>query len=275
MKRLFVLSCLAVLSLCFGQETLIRGGEQFRLDALPTNILVSMPRGEKRSITIDETLSNYCLWTARHTVQGSQTIIYHNVQEAMGGLTAPMGAATVEFVGNQPIDCHLDLVLARPGDTQNAPLAVIRCHLVVYEVQAPIAPAPVVVTPPIPLPPAPPRKILIKDRQYFLMNEVPALSELMVRRDGGELVFYLENREYDKYEWVAMSNDRIEVSIDNDETIQAHIPGHKHKRDIKVSEIEIKGFEPCDTRVIFEYRRVRSRPGERPLKTMHLNVKVR
>lgn len=269
MKKLLLLSCLLAATLCFAQETLIRGGEQFRLDALPSAILVTMPVGEKRAITLDETLSNHCLWTARHTVQGSQTMIYHNVQEAMGGMTAPMGKATVEFIGTYPIDCQLELLLAKPGDLTTPPVAVIRCHLVVFAVQKPAPPV-------VPLPPPPPmRRTSIDDKQYFLMDEIPAMGEIKVRRDGGEKKFYLENRNDREYEWVAISGDKIEVSIDNDETINVHIPGHKHKRDIRVSEIEIKGFEPCETRVILEYRRIRPRPGERPVKTITCFVKVR
>lgn len=269
MKKLLLLSCLLATMLCFAQETLIRGGEQFRLDALPSSILVTMPVGEKRAITLDETLTNYCLWTARHTVQGSQTMIYHNVQEAMGGLTAPMGKATVEFIGTYPIDCQLELLLTKPGDVTTPPVAVIRCHLVVFAVQKPVPPAPA------PLPPPPMRRTSIENKQYFLMDEIPPMGEIRVRRDGGEMEFYLENRNERDYEWVAISSDKIEVSIDNDEEIEAFIPGHKHKRRIRVSEIEIKGFEPCETRVILEYRRIRPRPGERPIKTITCYVKVR
>ena len=271
MKRLLILSCLMAATFCFAQEVLIRGGEQFRLDALPQAILVTMPVGEKRAITLDETLTNYCLWTARHTVQGSQTIIYHNVQEAMGGLTAPMGKATVEFIGTYPIDCQIELHLSKPGDIATPPLAVIRCHLVVYANQKVITPP----VNPLPPPPFPMHRNNIENKQYFQMDEIPPIGEIKVRRDGGELKFYLENKYEKDYEWIAISRDKVEVSIDNDETIQAHIPGHKHKPPVHVSTIEITGFEPCETRVILEYRRIRPRPGERPIKTMTCIVKAR
>ncbi len=271
MKKLLLLTCLMVASLCLAQEVLIKGGEQFRLDALPSAIFVTIPVGEKRAISIDETLVNHRLWTARHTVQGSQTMIYHNVQEAMGGLIAPMGKATVEFIGSTPIDCQIELLLAKPGDFTTPPQAVIRCHLVVFAVQKPLPPAPSLLPPP----PMPMRKTTIENKQYFLMDEIPPMAEIKVRRDGGEIEFYLENRNDKDYEWTAISSDKIDVSIDNEEYIDAHVPGHKHKRKIRVSEIEIKGFEPCETRVIFEYRRIRSRPGERPIKTITCMVKVR
>ena len=270
MKKLLILSCLLATTFCFAQETLIRGGEQFRLDALPSAILVTMPVGEKRAITLDETLSNYCLWTARHTVQGSQTMIYHNVQEAMGGLTAPMGKATVEFIGTYPVDCQIELLLTKPGDVTNPPLAVIRCHLVVFAVQKPAPP-----NFPLPLPPPPMRKTSIENKQYFLMDEIPPMAEIKLRRDGGDIEFYLENKHERDYEWVALSSDKISVTIDNEAEIDAHIPGHKHKRKIHVGEIGITGFDPCETRVIFEYRRKHPRPGERPLKTITCNIKVR
>ncbi len=267
MKRLLIISCLLSATLCLAQETLIRGGEQFRLDALPQAILVTMPVGEKRAITLDETLTNYCLWTARHTVQGSQTIIYHNIQEAMGGLTAPMGKATVEFIGTYPIDCQIELHLAKPGDFTTAPLAVIRCHLVVFAVTPPVNP--------LPPPPIPMRRNVIDHKQYFPMDAIPPTGEIKVKRDGGEFKFYLENKYEKEYEWVAISRDKVEVTIDNDETIQAHIPGHKHKHPVHVSTIEITGFEPCDTHVMLVYRRIHPRPGERPIKTMTCTVKVR
>ncbi|MBO4344524.1 MAG: hypothetical protein J5833_02135 [Victivallales bacterium] len=269
---MLLLSCLMAVSLCLAQETLIKGGEQFRLDAIPQSIFVNMPVGEKRTITLDETLSNYCLWTARHLAAGSQTMITHNVYEAMGGLTAPMGKATVEFIGSTPIDCQIELLLAKPSDTQTPPLAVIRCHLIVFAVQKPVPPPAVI---PLPPPPVPMRKTSIDNNQYFLIDEVPPTGDIKVRHDGGEIKFYLENRDERDFEWVALSSDKISVSIDNDVNIQAHIPGHKHKRDVHVSAIEITGFEPCDTRVILEYRRIRPRPGERPRKTMTISVKVR
>ncbi len=272
MKRVLLLSCLMAVSLCVAQETLIKGGEQFRLDAIPRAILVTMPVGERRTISLDETLSNYCLWTARHLAAGSQTMITHNVYEAMGGLTAPMGKATVEFIGSTPIDCQIELLLAKPGDTETPPLAVIRCHLIVFAVQKPQPP---VFPLPLPPPPMPVSRVSVDNNQYFLIDNVPPVGEIKVRRDGGEIKFYLENRDERDFEWVALSSDKITVSIDNDVTIQAHIPGHKHKHPVHVSAIEITGFEPCETRVILEYRRIRPRPGERPRKTMTCNVRVR
>ena len=273
----------------------IAGGESYQLNALPANLVVSMTVGENRSFTLEENLA-VGLWSARTANPLQQIVITHQIEDATGGVAVNPGVATIRFIGNVATDSNVDLVLSKPGAPVDvAPAAVLHCRViavapapivvtpqqpVVVAPQQPVVvapqPAPVVVPPPLPHP-VPSRVVTIENEYYYELPQIPQRAEFKLRRTGGEINFYLENKERDGWEWHAIyDNDKIQVIIDNDYRGPARRFGHKNPRDTHGTHIQVNAFDPCETRLILEYRK-RHHDGrtDRPIKTMTCIVRVR
>ena len=152
--------------------------------------------------------------------------------------------------------------------------------IVVAPQQQPIVVAPqqqpIVVPPPLPHP-VPPRVVTIENEYYYELPQIPQKAEFKLRKTGGEINFYLENKERDGWEWHAIyDNDKLQVIIDNDYRGPARRFGHKNPRDTHGTHIQVNGFDPCETRLILEYRK-RHHDGrtDRPIKVMECMVRVR
>ena len=69
---------------------------------------------------------------------------------------------------------------------------------------------------------------------------------LSLRRDGGEIEFLPESKARDGYEWhAAHDDDKLYVPIDNDYNDKVYLHGHKNKRSMRCTEIEITGRDRC------------------------------
>ena len=283
----------ALFTTAINAQVQIAGGENYQLNALPANLIVSMNVGDNRSFTLEENLA-VGLWSARTSNPLQQIVITHQLEDATGGVAVNPGVATIRIIGNVATDSNVDLVLSKPGAPADVePAAVLHCRVIA------VAPAPVVVAPqpqpvvvqqqPIIVPPqpgpivvappapAPGRIISIENEYYYEMPQIPQKAEFKLRKIGGEINFYLESKERDGWEWHAIyDNDKIQVMIDNDYTGPARRFGHKNPRETRGTHIQVNGFDPCDTRLILEYRK-RHHDGrvDRPIKTMECIVRVR
>ncbi len=290
----------ALFTTAINAQVQIAGGESYQLNALPANLIVSMTVGENRTFTLEENLA-VGLWSARTSNPLQQIVITHQIQDATGGVAVNPGVATIRIIGNVATDSNVDLVLSKPGaPVEVAPAAVLHCRVIavapapvvvapqpvvvapqpqpVVVQQQPIIvppqPGPVIVTPPAP---APGRVITIENEYYYEMPQIPQKAEFKLRKIGGEINFYLESKERDGWEWHAIyDHDKIQVIIDNDYTGPARRFGHKNPRETRGTHIQVNGFDPCDTRLILEYRK-RHHDGrtDRPIKTMECMVRVR
>lgn len=279
----FSAACFATAGLA---QTVIQGGERFAFDALPGQIVIAMPQGEKRVFALEETLANGCLWSARPQNAAQQLVVTHTLQEATGGLAVPMGAAAIEITGNVPGVSVIDFVLVRPGDATAQPVATVRAQLTVGA-PAPVIvqPAPVVVAPqpaPVvvparPLPPPPPRPVPLKREFCYEFKEIPAVAEIMVPKNGNGMQFFLDCPKPQDYEWIAVWRDNADLRIDviNEVTEAAYLTGHKHKRTIRGTSVEFIGYHPCDLRVRLEYRRKDGHRMGPPAKAIDCFVRVR
>lgn len=145
------------------------------------------------------------------------------------------------------------------------------------------APQPVVVAPEAqpavvvaPLPPPPPRPMELEHEYFYSLDQLPNDCFVRVRRDGGEIEFFLESKARDGYEWHALyDDDKLYVQVDNDYNDKVYLHGHKNKRSMRCTEIEITGRDRYQGRVILEYRRVRRGKAERPIKVVNVMVNVR
>jgi hypothetical protein len=287
----------ALFTTAINAQVQIAGGESYQLNALPANLIVSMTVGENRTFTLEENLA-VGLWSARTANPLQQIVITHQVQDATGGVTVNPGTATIQIIGNVASDSNVDFVLSKPGaPVEVAPAAVLHCRviavtpapvvvapqqqpIVVAPQQQPIVvapqPQPVVVPPPLPHP-VPARVVTIENEYYYELPQIPQRAEFKLRKIGGEINFYLENKERDGWEWHAIyDNDKLQVIIDNDYHGPARRFGHKNPRDTHGTHIQVNGFDPCDTRLILEYRK-RHHDGrtDRPIKVMECMVRVR
>ncbi|MBR4902842.1 MAG: hypothetical protein IKZ46_18025 [Victivallales bacterium] len=282
----------ALFTTAINAQVQIAGGENYKLDALPANFVVSMTVGENRSFTLEENLA-VGLWSARTANPLQQIVITHQLEDATGGVAVNPGVATIRIIGNVAGDNNVDLVLSKPGAPVDvAPAAVLHCRVIA------VAPAPVVVAPqqPVVVPPQPVivppqpgpivvaptapasgRVISIENEYYYEMPQIPQKAEFKLRKIGGEINFYLESKERDGWEWHAIyDHDKIQVIVDNDYNGPARRFGHKNPRETRGTHIQVNGFDPCDTRLILEYRK-RHHDGrtDRPIKVMECFVKVR
>ena len=287
----------AIFTAAVNAQVQIAGGESYQLNALPANLIVSMNVGDNRSFTLEENLA-VGLWSARTSNPLQQIVITHQIEDATGGVAVNPGFATIRIIGNVATDSNVDLVLSKPGAPVDvAPAAVLHCRviavapapIVVAPQQQPIVvapqqqpiivapqPQPVVVPPPLPHP-VPPRVVTIENEYYYELPQIPQKAEFKLRRTGGEINFYLENKERDGWEWHAIyDNDKLQVILDNDYRGPARRFGHKNPRDTHGTHIQVNGFDPCDTRLILEYRK-RHHDGrtDRPVKVMECMVRVR
>ncbi len=287
----------ALFTTAINAQVQIAGGESYQLNALPANLIVSMTVGENRTFTLEENLA-VGLWSARTANPLQQIVITHQVQDATGGVTVNPGTATIQIIGNVASDSNVDFVLSKPGaPVEVAPAAVLHCRviavtpapvvvapqqqpIVVAPQQQPIVvapqPQPVVVPPPLPHP-VPARVVTIENEYYYELPQIPQKAEFKLRKTGGEINFYLENKERDGWEWHAIyDNDKLQVIIDNEYRGPARRFGHKNPRDTHGTHIQVNGFDPCDTRLILEYRK-RHHDGrtDRPVKVMECMVRVR
>jgi hypothetical protein len=277
----------------------IAGGENFQLNALPANLLVSMNVGENRSFTLEENLA-VGLWSAQAANPLQQIVITHQFEDATGGVAVTPGVATIRIIGNAAGDNNVDFVLRKPGaPAEEAPLAVLHCRViavapapvVVAPQQQPIVVAPqttpVVVTPqtaPVVVAPqtapvvvASPRVITLENEFYYEMPQIPQKAEFKLRQIGGEITFYLESHTREGFEWHAIyDDDEMQVLMDNDYNGPARRFGHKNPRETHGTRVQVTGFDPCVTRLILEYRK-RHHDGrtDRPIKIMECMVRVR
>ena len=279
----------------------IAGGESYQLNALPANLVVSMTVGENRSFSLEENLA-VGLWSARTANPLQQIVITHQIEDATGGVAVNPGVATIRIIGNVATDSNVDLVLSKPGAPVDvAPAAVLHCRVIA------VAPAPIVVAPPqqpvvvapqqpvvvapqqpIIVAPQPgpvvvgprpdPRPIItIENEYYYEMPQIPQSAKFELRRTGGEINFYLESKARDGFEWHAIyDHDKLQVILDNDYEGMARRLGHKNPRATRGTHIQVNAFDPCETRLILEYRK-RHHDGrtDRPIKTMTCIVRVR
>ena len=263
----------------------IAGGESYQLNALPANLVVSMTVGENRSFSLEENLA-VGLWSARTANPLQQIVITHQIEDATGGVAVNPGVATIRIIGNVATDSNVDLVLSKPGAPVDvAPAAVLHCRVIA------VAPAPIVVAPPqqpIIVAPQPgpvvvgprpdPRPIItIENEYYYEMPQIPQSAKFELRRTGGEINFYLESKARDGFEWHAIyDHDKLQVILDNDYEGMARRLGHKNPRATRGTHIQVNAFDPCETRLILEYRK-RHHDGrtDRPSKTMTCIVRVR
>ena len=275
----------ALFTVTVNAQVQIAGGESYQLNALPANLLVSMTVGENRTFSLEENLA-VGLWSARTSNPLQQIVITHQVEDATGGVAVNPGLATIRVIGNFAGDSNVDFVLSKPGaPVEVAPAAVLHCRVIA------VAPAPVVVAPqpaPVVVPPQPgpvvlgpkldPRPIItIEDEYYYELPQIPQTAEFKLRRTGGEINFYLENRAKEGFEWHAIyDNDKLQVILDNDYEGPARRIGHKHARATRGTHIQVNAFDPCETRLILEYRK-RHHDGrtDRPIKIMTCLVRVR
>ena len=244
----------AIFTAAVNAQVQIAGGESYQLNALPANLIVSMNVGDNRSFTLEENLA-VGLWSARTSNPLQQIVITHQLEDATGGVAVNPGVATIRIIGNVATDSNVDLVLSKPGAPQ---------------------PQPVVVPPPLPHP-VPARVVTIENEYYYELPQIPQKAEFKLRKTGGEINFYLENKERDGWEWHAIyDNDKLQVIIDNEYRGPARRFGHKNPRDTHGTHIQVNGFDPCDTRLILEYRK-RHHDGrtDRPVKVMECMVRVR
>ena len=278
----------AIFTAAVNAQVQIAGGESYQLNALPANLIVSMNVGDNRSFTLEENLA-VGLWSARTSNPLQQIVITHQIEDATGGVAVNPGFATIRIIGNVATDSNVDLVLSKPGAPVDvAPAAVLHCRviavapapIVVAPQQQPIVVAPqqqpVVVPPPLPHP-VPARVVTIENEYYYELPQIPQKAEFKLRKTGGEINFYLENKERDGWEWHAIyDNDKLQVIIDNEYRGPARRFGHKNPRDTHGTHIQVNGFDPCDTRLILEYRK-RHHDGrtDRPVKVMECMVRVR
>ena len=278
----------------------IAGGESYQLNALPANLVVSLTVGENRSFSLEENLA-VGLWSARTANPLQQIVITHQLEDATGCVAVNPGVATIRIIGNVAGDYNVDLVLSKPGAPVDvAPAAVLHCRVIA------VAPAPIVVTPqqpvvvtpqqpvvvapqqPIVVAPQPgpvvvgpkldPRPIItIENEYYYEMTQIPQSAKFELRRTGGEINFYLESKARDGFEWHAIyDHDKLQVILDNDYEGPARRIGHKNPRLTRGTHIQVNAFDPCETRLILEYRK-RHHDGrtDRPIKTMTCVVRVR
>ena len=278
----------AIFTAAVNAQVQIAGGESYQLNALPGNLIVSMNVGDNRSFTLEENLA-VGLWSARTSNPLQQIVITHQIEDATGGVAVNPGVATIRIIGNVATDSNVDLVLSKPGAPVDvAPAAVLHCRviavapapIVVAPPQQPIVVAPqqqpIVVPPPLPHP-VPARVVTIENEYYYELPQIPQKAEFKLRKTGGEINFYLENKERDGWEWHAIyDNDKLQVIIDNEYRGPARRFGHKNPRDTHGTHIQVNGFDPCDTRLILEYRK-RHHDGrtDRPVKVMECMVRVR
>ena len=263
----------AIFTAAVDAQVQIAGGESYQLNALPAR-------------------------SARTSNPLQQIVITHQIEDATGGVAVNPGVATIRIIGNVATDSNVDLVLSKPGAPVDvAPAAVLHCRviavapapivvapqqqpIVVAPQQQPIVvapqPQPVVVPPPLPHP-VPPRVVTIENEYYYELPQIPQKAEFKLRKTGGEINFYLENKERDGWEWHAIyDNDKLQVIFDNEYRGPARRFGHKNPRDTHGTHIQVNGFDPCDTRLILEYRK-RHHDGrtDRPVKVMECMVRVR
>ena len=266
----------AIFTAAVNAQVQIAGGESYQLNALPGNLIVSMNVGDNRSFTLEENLA-VGLWSARTSNPLQQIVITHQLEDATGGVAVNPGVATIRIIGNVATDSNVDLVLSKPGAPVDvAPAAVLHCRviavapapivvapqqqpIVVAPQQQPIVVAPqqqpVVVPPPLPHP-VPARVVTIENEYYYELPQIPQKAEFKLRKTGGEINFYLENKERDGWEWHAIyDNDKLQVIIDNEYRGPARRFGHKNPRDTHGTHIQVNGFDPCDIRLILEYRK--------------------
>ncbi len=285
----------ALFTTAINAQVQIAGGENYQLNALPANLIVSMTVGENRTFTLEENLA-VGLWSARTANPLQQIVITHQIQDATGGVTVNPGVATIQIIGNIASDSNVDFVLTKPGAPVDvAPAAVLHCRVVaVAPAQVVVAPQPVVVAPqqqpvvvapqpvivppqPVVVPPQPGKPVHLENEYYYEMPQIPQLAEFRLRQTGGEITFYLECRSREGFEWNAIcDNDKLQVIIDNDYHGPARRFGHKNPRETHGARIQVTGFDPCDTRLILEYRKTHHNGhADRPIKVMNCMVKVR
>ena len=283
----------AIFTAAVNAQVQIAGGESYQLNALPANLVVSMTVGENRSFSLEENLA-VGLWSARTANPLQQIVITHQIEDATGGVAVNPGVATIRIIGNVATDSNVDLVLSKPGAPVDvAPAAVLHCRVIA------VAPAPIVVAPPqqpvvvapqqpIIVAPQPgpavvgprpdPRPIItIENEYYYEMPQIPQSAKFELRRTGGEINFYLESKARDGFEWHAIyDHDKLQVILDNDYEGMARRLGHKNPRATRGTHIQVNAFDPCETRLILEYRK-RHHDGrtDRPIKTMTCIVRVR
>ena len=265
----------------FAQTIALQGGEQFALRALPQQLQLTLKPGESRSFILEEQLASGLLWTARPQNPAQQTAIAHQLHEVTGANLVPTPrAATATVTGNLLGTSVVDFLLLPPGQ-QNAaaaPAATIRCYVHVAQpvvLPQPIQP-PVVVQPMQPAPPPrPPAPIEVQHERYYRLDELPRVIEAKVRRDGGEIEFYLECDSREGFEWRALDDDRVTVFLDNDTEQSVHLHGHKNRRRIRCTTVRIVGFNRDNVRVVLEYYRNRRGRAERPVKTVDCMIRVR
>lgn len=283
----------AIFTAAVNAQVQIAGGESYQLNALPANLIVSMNVGDNRSFTLEENLA-VGLWSARTSNPLQQIVITHQIEDATGGVAVNPGVATIRIIGNVATDSNVDLVLSKPGAPVDvAPAAVLHCRVIA------VAPAPIVVAPPqqpvvvapqqpIIVAPQPgpvvvgprpdPRPIItIENEYYYEMPQIPQSAKFELRRTGGEINFYLESKARDGFEWHAIyDHDKLQVILDNDYEGMARRLGHKNPRATRGTHIQVNAFDPCETRLILEYRK-RHHDGrtDRPIKTMTCIVRVR
>ena len=286
----------------------IAGGESYQLNALPANFVVSLTVGENRSFSLEENLA-VGLWSARTANPLQQIVITHQIEDATGGVAVNPGVATIRIIGNVAGDSNVDLVLSKPGAPVDvAPAAVLHCRVIAVA-PAPIVVAPqqpVVVTPqqpvvvapqpqpvvvpqqPVIVPPQPgpvvvgpkpdPRPIITLENEYYYeMPQIPQSAKFELRRTGGEINFYLESNSREGFEWHAIyDNDKLQVILDNDYEGPARRIGHKNPRATRGTHVQVNAFDPCETRLILEYRK-KHHDGrvDRPIKILTCVVRVR
>ncbi len=285
----------ALFTTAINAQVQIAGGENYQLNALPANLIVSMTVGENRTFTLEENLA-VGLWSARTANPLQQIVITHQIQDATGGVTVNPGVATIQIIGNIASDSNVDFVLTKPGAPVDvAPAAVLHCRVVaVAPAQVVVAPQPVVVAPqqqpvvvapqpvivppqPVVVPPQPGKPVHLENEYYYEMPQIPQSAKFELRRTGGEINFYLESKARDGFEWHAIyDHDKLQVILDNEFEGMARRLGHKNPRATRGTHIQVNAFDPCETRLILEYRK-RHHDGrtDRPIKTMTCIVRVR
>lgn len=263
----------------------IQGGEHFPLTALPQQIQLNLKPGESRSFVLEEQLQSGLFWTARPQNPAQQTVISHQLQEMTGGAVAASGTATATVTGNLFGTTVVDFALLPPGAQQATatPSAVVRCYVNVQQQPVVVAPAPpVVIQPVVPVHPVPPpkptlplRPVELQHEQFYTLEALPRQLLATVRRDGGEIEFYLECDVREGFEWRVLSDDRVSVMLDNDVEREVRLHGHRHRRRIRCTAVRIVGFNRGEVRLVLEYYRQRRGRAERPVKTVDCMVKVR
>ncbi len=238
------------------QET--TGGAPTMVGAMTAQIIGNVP---------GETIVDFVLCRAGDKESAPQATIRCQVLVAGTAIVAPQPILVTPTVP-QPV------VVAPAPAPQPVPQQPI---VVAPEAQ------PVVVTPPAqpavvvaPLPPPPPRPMELEHEYFYSLEGLPNDCFVRVRRDGGEIKFYLESKARDGYEWHALyDDDKLYVQIDNEYDEKVYLHGHKNKRSMRCTEIEITGRDRYQGRVILEYRRVRRGKAERPIKVVNVMVNVR